>query len=99
MLGVAAVAEILAYYVPGVDNLLDALATPTAFVAGTVVSAAVITDLPPMVKWTAAVIAGGGNQAREHAEDFERWEIINYEGSLVDWSPNPDAVPAVAEAA
>jgi len=29
-------------------------------VAGTVVSAAVITDLPPMVKWTAAVIAGGG---------------------------------------
>ena len=60
MLGVAAVAEILAYYVPGVDNLLDALATPVAFVAGTVVSAAVITDLPPMVKWTAAVIAGGG---------------------------------------
>ena len=60
MLGVAAVAEMLAYYVPGVDNLLDALATPAAFVAGTVVSAAVITDLPPMVKWTAAVIAGGG---------------------------------------
>jgi hypothetical protein len=60
MLGVAAVAEILAYYIPGVDNLLDALATPAAFIAGTVVSAAVITDLPPMVKWTAAVIAGGG---------------------------------------
>ena len=60
MLGAAAVAEILAYYVPGVDNLLDALATPAAFVAGTVVSAAVMTDLPPMVKWTAAVIAGGG---------------------------------------
>ena len=60
MLGVAAVAEILAYYVPGVDNLLDALATPAAFVAGTVVSAAVITDPPPMVKWTTAVIAGGG---------------------------------------
>jgi hypothetical protein len=60
MLGVAAVTEILAYYVPGVDNLLDALATPAAFIAGTVVSAAVITDLPPMVKWTAAVIAGGG---------------------------------------
>src|SRR5215471_15678754 len=28
MLGVAAIAEILAYYVAGVDNLLDALATP-----------------------------------------------------------------------
>jgi hypothetical protein len=60
MLGVAAVAEILAYYIPVVDNLLDALATPAAFVAGAVVSAAVMTDVPPMVKWTAAVIAGGG---------------------------------------
>ena len=60
MLSVAALAEILAYYVPGVDNLLDTLATPAALVAGTVVSAAVMTDVPPMVKWTAAVIAGGG---------------------------------------
>jgi hypothetical protein len=45
---------------PVVDNLLDTLATPAAFVAGTVVSAAVMIDAPPMVKWTAAVIAGGG---------------------------------------
>ena len=60
MLGMAALVEILAYYVPGVDNLLDSLATPAALVAGTVVSAAVMTDVPPMVKWTAAVIAGGG---------------------------------------
>jgi len=57
---VAALAEILAYYIPGVDKLLDTLATPAAFAAGTVVSAAVITDLPPMVKWAAAIIAGGG---------------------------------------
>ena len=60
MLSVAALAEVLAYYVPGVDNLLDSLATPAALIARTVVSAAVMTDLPPMVKWTAAVIAGGG---------------------------------------
>jgi hypothetical protein len=60
LLGVAAIVEILAYYIPGVDNLLDTLATPAAFVAGTVISAAVITDLPPMVKWAAAIIAGGG---------------------------------------
>jgi hypothetical protein len=60
MLGVAALLEILAYYIPGVDNLLDAIATPAALIAGTVVSAAVMTDLPPMVKWTTAVIAGGG---------------------------------------
>ncbi len=60
LLGVAAAVEILAYYIPGVDNLLDTLATPLAFVAGTIVAAAVMTDLPPMVKWAAAVIAGGG---------------------------------------
>ncbi len=60
LLSVAALVEILAYYVPGLDNLLDTLATPAAFIAGTVVAAAVITDLPPMVKWAAAIIAGGG---------------------------------------
>ena len=60
LLGVAAIVEVLAYYLPGVDNLLDVIATPAAFVAGTLVAAAVITDLPPMVKWAAAIIAGGG---------------------------------------
>jgi len=60
MLSVAALLEVLAYYIPGVDNLLDAIATPAALIAGTVVSAAVMTDLPPLVKWTTAVIAGGG---------------------------------------
>ena len=60
MLGVASIVEIAAYYVPGVDNLLDTLATPGAVIAGTVVSAAVMADLPPMLKWTAAIIAGGG---------------------------------------
>ncbi|MGB8327249.1 MAG: DUF4126 domain-containing protein, partial [Steroidobacteraceae bacterium] len=60
MLGVAAVAEVSAYYVPGVDHLLDVIAAPAALVAGTVAAAAVITDLPPLVKWTTAVIAGGG---------------------------------------
>jgi hypothetical protein len=60
MLSVATVLEVLAYYIPGLDNLLDTIATPAALVAGTVVSAAVMTDLPPIVKWTTAVIAGGG---------------------------------------
>ncbi len=60
MLGVAAVVEVLAYYVPAVDNLLDTLTTPLALIAGTVVTAAVITDLPSWIKWSTAVIAGGG---------------------------------------
>jgi uncharacterized membrane protein len=50
MLSVAAVVEILAYYIPVVDNLLDVVATPAAFVAGTGVSAAVMIDAPPMMK-------------------------------------------------
>ncbi len=36
MLSVAALVEIVAYYVPGVDNLLDTIAAPAALVAGTV---------------------------------------------------------------
>ena len=60
MLSVATVAEILAYYIPGVDNVLDALATPTALIAGTIAAAAVMADVPPLIKWTTAVIAGGG---------------------------------------
>jgi len=60
MLSVAAVVEIFAYYIPVVDNLLDTLATPAAFIAGTVVSAADMTDVPAMLKWTTAVIAGVG---------------------------------------
>ena len=60
MLSVAAVVEIAAYYLPGIDNALDAIATPVAIGAGTLATAAVITDLPPLVKWTTAVIAGGG---------------------------------------
>ena len=60
MLGVAAIAEVFAYYIPAVDNLLDTITTPAALVAGTLVSAAVMTDLPPIVKWTTAIIAGGG---------------------------------------
>ncbi len=34
MLSAAALVEVLAYYIPGVDNLLDALAAPAAIIAG-----------------------------------------------------------------
>jgi hypothetical protein len=66
MLGVAALVEIVAYYIPGIDNVLDALAAPAALVAGTVLSAAVMTDLPPLLKWTAAIVAGGGAAGMTH---------------------------------
>jgi hypothetical protein len=52
--------EIAAYYVPWIDNLLDSIATPAAVVAGTIVTASVITDMSPLMQWTLAIIAGGG---------------------------------------
>jgi hypothetical protein len=58
-LGTAALVETLAYYIPGVDHLLDVLATPAAMAAGIIVSASVMADIPPGVLWP-AIIAGGG---------------------------------------
>ncbi len=63
MLVVAAITEIVAYYVPVLDNLLDGIAAPTAIGAGIAMSYAVLGDLPPMLKWTLAIIAGGGAAA------------------------------------
>jgi len=60
MLGTAAIAETLAYYIPGVDHALDVVASPATLAAGIVASAAVMTDIPPEVMWPVAVIAGGG---------------------------------------
>lgn len=56
----AAIIEVAAYYIPGIDNVLDALMTPLALMAGTMMVVAPLWDLPPMMKWTVAVIAGGG---------------------------------------
>ena len=60
MLGTAAVVEMLAYYIPGVDHVLDVLASPATLAAGVIASAAVMTDLPPSVVWPVAIIGGGG---------------------------------------
>jgi len=46
--------------VPWVDNLLDTVATPTAIVAGVVAWAAVTPELSPLLRWTLAIVAGGG---------------------------------------
>ena len=60
VLAAATVAEVLAYSIPWIDNLLDTLATPLAVLAGIVVAAAVVVDLPPVARWSLAIIAGGG---------------------------------------
>jgi hypothetical protein len=58
--GVATALEIAGYYLPWVDHLLDTVATPAAVVAGTLVTASMVTDLSPFLRWSLAVIAGGG---------------------------------------
>jgi hypothetical protein len=58
--GAATLLEIAAYYVPWLDNVLDAAAGPCAVAAGVIAMAAVGADLPPPVRWSAAIIAGGG---------------------------------------
>jgi hypothetical protein len=60
---VATVVEIGGYYIPWVDHLLDTMATPAAIVAGTVITAAMVSNTSPMLKWTLAAIAGGGAAA------------------------------------
>lgn len=57
---VAMIVEVIAYYIPWVDNLLDTIATPAAVVAGTITTASMIGDLSPMLQWPLAIIAGGG---------------------------------------
>ena len=58
--GIATALEIGAYYLPWLDNLLDSIATPLAMVAGVIVAAAFIHDMHPLLKWSLAIIAGGG---------------------------------------
>ena len=57
---IATLIEIAGYYIPWLDHALDTIASPAAVIAGTIVTAAMISDLTPFLKWTLAVIAGGG---------------------------------------
>jgi len=59
-LGSATLLEILGFYIPWVDNLLDTVAIPTAAFAGTAVMASTAIDMDPFWKWALAIIAGGG---------------------------------------
>jgi hypothetical protein len=56
----ATILEIVAYYVPWLDNIMDTIASPVSVIAGTIATASLITDMPPSLKWTISIIAGGG---------------------------------------
>lgn len=62
-LGIATVVEIIAYYIPVIDNALDTIAIPLATIAGTAVMVSTVADLSPVITWALAIIAGGGTAA------------------------------------
>ena len=61
--GVATLVEILAYYIPVVDNFLDTVTVPLATVAGSVLFASQFIELGTFPQWALAIIAGGGTAA------------------------------------
>ncbi len=61
--GIATIVEILAYYIPFVDHLLDTISIPMATVAGSVLFASQFADLGTFPQWALALIAGGGTAA------------------------------------
>lgn len=58
--GVATGVEVLAYYIPFIDNLLDAITTPLAVIAGTLLMTAVLPLDDSLQKWILGFIVGGG---------------------------------------
>lgn len=59
-LGAATLVEILAYYIPVVDNFLDGIAGPAALVAGAFVTGGMLGDLPDWLQWSTGIVAGAG---------------------------------------
>jgi len=61
--GTATVAEILAYYIPFIDNLLDTITTPMAIGGGTLLLTSVLPIDNEFLKWATGFLFGGGAAA------------------------------------
>ncbi|MDR1743861.1 MAG: DUF4126 domain-containing protein [Dysgonamonadaceae bacterium] len=61
--GIATTVEILAYYIPLVDNLLDTIAVPLSVIAGTLLMTSVFPSDNEWMKWVAGFVVGGGAAA------------------------------------
>ncbi|MBQ7022194.1 MAG: DUF4126 domain-containing protein [Akkermansia sp.] len=59
-LGAATLVEVLAYYIPVVDNFLDSIAGPAALVAGALVTGGMLGSLPDWLQWSTGIVAGAG---------------------------------------
>ena len=83
-LSTATVIEIVAYYIPWVDHVLDVVATPAAVLAGMVVTASVAIDVPPLVKWAAVLIGGGAAGLTQGASVLARLKSAALTGGLAN---------------
>ena len=63
LFGTAMVFEILAYYIPFIDNILDTIAVPLSAVAGTLLFSSQFSESNEVIKWGLGIIAGGGTAA------------------------------------
>jgi len=66
ILSVAAVAETVVHFIPVAGTWLRAMATPLAFVAGTLLMAVPLGDHNPLYQWTLAAVLGGGAATLTH---------------------------------
>ena len=61
--GTATLVEVSAYYIPWLDHILDLIASPAAIIAGILATASMVMEVSPFLRWTLALIAGGGAAA------------------------------------
>jgi len=59
LMGTAALVEIVAYYIPWLDNALDTLSMPMSILAGITMMAFSMEGYDPWLQWSLAVIGGG----------------------------------------
>ena len=59
VLGAAVLCELLAYYIPWLDNLLDTIASPAAVLGGVVLMSSSLGELDPVLRWATSIIVGG----------------------------------------
>ncbi len=58
--GTATLVELIAYYLPVVDNFLDLITTPMAILAGTLLATSVLPVDNELLKWASGILLGGG---------------------------------------
>lgn len=53
------VLEIIGYYIPWIDNMLDLISTPLSIIAGIIILSSLLIDVNPAIKWIFSILFGG----------------------------------------